>query len=121
VQPNTSVVVSPKRYGYNFYSLTPTGRLIAEKIQQQQEQTLRDMHDLQVVLDLFRGLGYSIVSVEQVRHVLWQTFASKFIDKAEFDMYWNNTWLGLLLHRCTFGRVRAWESHRPRKYRLQRP
>ena len=116
--PNSSSVASPKKYGHNFYSLTPKGRLVAENIQHQQELALKDLKDVQTALNTLLTLGHDNVTMEQVRDVLWQSSTERFVNRAEFDAYWNNMRLGVLLQKCSCGRIRVGFNNRHRKYFL---
>ncbi|MCL2173443.1 MAG: hypothetical protein FWB84_07400 [Candidatus Bathyarchaeota archaeon] len=115
---NSSSIASPKKYGHNFYSLTPKGRQIAENLQQQQELALKDLEALQTALSALLALGHNNVTAEQVRNVLWQSSTEKFVNRAEFDAYWNNTRLGVLLQKSSCGRIRVGFNNRHRKYFL---
>ena len=116
--PNSSSIASPKKFGHNFYSLTPKGHQIAENIQQQQELALKDLEALQTALSALLALGHNNVTTEQVRNVLWQNSTERFVNRIEFDAYWNNTRLGVLLQKCNCSRIRVGFNNRHRKYFL---
>jgi len=114
----------PRGYGYSFYRLTPTGRLAAEKIQQQnhqQEQLLRDQADLEAALGQLQVLGYGWVINRQIREILWTLSADRFDSQVEVDSYWNNTKLGLMLKKHTTKKVRAGVHSRHLRYGLGKP
>jgi len=130
----------PRGYGHNYYSLTKKGRLVAEKLQQpspQQLVFLRDQEDLKKALQQLYALGHTEVLTSEVREVLWQQhqhqhqqlFLCRFGDggcggvccRVDFDRYWNNTRLGLMLKKCTVGQVRVGVNSRQRKYCLGNP
>jgi hypothetical protein len=117
LRQSSSSLTSPKRYGYSWYSLTSAGRLVAERIQRQ-ELALKDLEDIEQASAALRALGYSKVTVAQVREVLWQNSQQRFTSRAEFDLYWTPRRLGLLLQKCGCGRMRVGFSNRHRKYSL---
>ena len=114
-------VQHPKGHGYNNYSLTKLGRQVAEKLQQpspQQEQPLSDQADLKKALAELVSLGYVHVMVEQILEMLWQTVGYRFVIREEFERYWNETRLGLVLQSCGIGRTRAGHGDRRWRYCL---
>ncbi|MDR2202712.1 MAG: hypothetical protein LBE76_00070 [Nitrososphaerota archaeon] len=114
-------VFSPKGHGYNFYCLTELGGLVVERLYQQkcqQELLLRAKVDLGKVLGQFCGLGIVEVTVEQIRDALWQLSMDSFGGRVEFDRFWNNTRLGLMLRGVVLGRARLGVSDGRRVYYL---
>lgn len=117
MRQTSSSIASPKRYGYSFYSLTPAGRVVAEKIKVQ-ELALRDLEDLVAALEALLALGHNKVTMGQVRDVLWQSSSARFVNRPDFDAYWNNMRLGLLLQKCKYSCVRVGSFTRYREYFL---
>ncbi len=112
-----SSLPDPRGYGYVFYSLTRTGRVMAEKLQQ--DEKVSKMHeDLENAVRQLRVLGNMQVTISQVRELLWQQSQDKFAHRDEFDSYWNNTKLGLMLKKCAFGRTRISIKDSRMKYYL---
>ena len=122
-------VQHPKGHGYNNYILTKLGRQVAEKLQQptpQQAQFLKDHAALKNALEQLYALGHTEVMLDQVRAVIWQQQQQLSLycfgnSRVEFDAYWNNTKLGLMLKRYTVGQVRISVNDRQRKYGLANP
>jgi hypothetical protein len=117
IRQNSSLVAAPKKFGYSFYSLTPVGRAVAEKVRCQ-ELALKDLEALQEALGELRGLGYSEVTAMQIRDVLWRNSFLRFRSRAEFDAYWSHMRLGLLLQKCSCGRMRIGFTNRRWRYSL---
>jgi hypothetical protein len=118
---NSFSMPSPKGHGYNYYSLTPMGRLVAEQLCQQQQQKeflLKTKEDLKKALDQLRGVGCVLVTIDQIREVLYQLSGSNFGSRVEFDKYWNNTKFGVMLKDFTFGRFRVGENDGRRIYHI---
>ena len=118
---NASVMPHPKGHGYNYYCLTDFGRLVADKLdqeQQQKEQSLRAKEDLEKALCQLRGAGCVIVTINQIREVLWPLSGGNFDSRVEFDKYWNNTKFGVMLKDFTFDRSRVGENDGRRTYRI---
>jgi hypothetical protein len=112
-----SVLLDPRGSGYLFYYLTKSGRIAAEKIQQQ-EKSLTDPTNLKVALGKLRDSGHIQVTVNQIREVLWQQLSQNFATREEFGKYWNKTKLGLMLRKCAVGRVRVGANDGRRLYCL---
>jgi hypothetical protein len=121
-------VQHPKGHGYNKYSLTKLGRQVAEKLQRPtpQQTQLKAHEALKNALDQLYALGHTEVMLDQVRAVIWQQQQQLSLycfgnSRVEFDAYWNNTKLGLMLKRYTVGQVRIGVNDRQRKYGLANP
>jgi len=117
-------LLDPKVHGYNYYCLTELGRLVAEELQQPDPKMvlfLKEFGVLQNVLVQLVGFGAVEVTVDQIREELWLLIGHTFSSGVEFDRYWNNTKLGLLLKRCVVGQVRVGVIVRQRKYFLSEP
>ena len=112
------VLPDPRGSGYLFYYLTKSGRIVAEKVQQQ-NRGLTDQPDLKVALSKLRDMGHTQVTVAQIHEVLWQQSSQNFVTKEEFDKHWNGTKLGLMLRKCMVGRDRVGANDGRRLYRLQ--
>ncbi|MDR2700657.1 MAG: hypothetical protein LBC12_07695 [Nitrososphaerota archaeon] len=114
--------LSPKGHGYNYYSLTALGRLVAEELQQpdpKQVLFLKELDNLKTALGWLRALGHVKVTAEQILDALWQLSKQSFVDKAEFNRYWNGTKLGRMLQNCGMvKRARVGMKDRRRKYFL---
>jgi hypothetical protein len=65
-----------------------------------------------------RALSGVQVTISQVRELLWQQSQDKFANMDEFDRYWNNTKLGLMLKKYTSERTRISVKDSRRKYYL---
>jgi len=112
---------NPRGHGYNYYSLTKYGRLIADKLHQQQlqkERSLRAKEDLKKTMDQLRDAGYVEVTIDQIQNVLWQLTGNSFSNRAEFDGYWNIVRIGIMLHNCKVERTRISKKNRQQKYHL---
>jgi hypothetical protein len=118
---SNSLIPNPKGHGYNYYSLTDFGRLVADKLdqeQQQKERSLRAKEDLKNALCQLRGAGCILVTLDQIREVLWQLSGSNFDNRVEFDNYWNNTKFGVMLKNFTFDKSRVGENDGRMLYRI---
>jgi len=118
---SNSLIPNPRGHGYNYYSLTDFGRLVADKLdqeQQQKERSLRAKEVLKKALCQLRGAGCVIVTIDQIREVLWQLSGNSFDSRVEFDKYWNNTKFGVMLKDFTFDRSRVGENDGRRTYRI---
>jgi len=101
-----------KRYGYNFYILTNKGRLTAEKI----NQKITNTEKLQKILNQLQNQGHKYVTITQIRNNLWQTTTQNFTNKKEFEKYWNNTKIGLMLQKHVIIQGRIGFKDRRQKY-----
>jgi len=108
----------PRGYGYNFYSLTPQGRLAAEKLEQKKTSTT-DNQELEKTITHLRDQGNTQVTIKQIRENLWQQTQQRFANRAEFEMHWNNTKLGRILKKHTWKRTRIGKYRGQRKYNLK--
>jgi hypothetical protein len=115
-------LLDPKGHGYDHYCLTTLGCLVVEKLWQQECQKkllLRAKEDLVKVLGQLRGLGYVEVTLEQVLEELWELSGEEFGGRVEFDRFWSNTKIGVMLQNCEgVERSRVGRGDRRRKYRL---
>jgi hypothetical protein len=117
VVPDGSSLPDPRGYGYIYYSLTLTGRTTAERLQSE-EKALKIQEDLEKAVKQLRALSAMQVTISQVRELLWQQSQEKFDSRNEFDRYWSNTKLGLMLKKYTCGRTRVSVKDSRRKYYL---
>lgn len=117
VVPEGSSLPDPRGYGYIFYSLTQTGRATAERLKSE-EKALKIQDDLEKIMLQLRALSAAQVTIGQVRELLWQQSQDKFVNMDEFDRYWNNTKLGIMLKKYSFGRTQVSMKDGRRKYRL---
>ena len=117
VVPEGSSLPDPRGYGYIFYSLTQTGRATAERLQSE-EKALKIQEDLEKIVLKLRALSGVQVTISQVRELLWQQSQDKFANMDEFDRYWNNTKLGIMLKKYTSERTRISLKDSRRKYYL---
>jgi hypothetical protein len=115
-QQNT-VLTDPRGQGYNFYSLTPPGRLTAEKLNPPQTNS-KDTKELEKTLSQLRTQSNSYITTIQIRELLWQNTDRQFVNKPEFDKYWNNTKLGRMLKKYTLKRTRVRKNDGRRKYAI---
>ncbi|MDR0460617.1 MAG: hypothetical protein LBH62_04170 [Nitrososphaerota archaeon] len=118
---SNSLIPNPKGHGYNYYSLTDFGRLVADKLDQEQQQierSLRAKEVLKKALCQLRGAGCVLITIDQIREVLWQLSGNSFDSREEFDKYWNNTKFGVMLKDFTFDRSRVGENDGRRTYRI---
>ncbi|MCL2288081.1 MAG: hypothetical protein FWC33_02730 [Candidatus Bathyarchaeota archaeon] len=117
----TFLVPNPRGLGYNYYSLTKLGRLVADKLLQQEHQRVRSLRvkaDLRKAFDQLCDLGYVQVTIEQIREVLWQLSGDTFGSRAEFDEYLSNVKIGRMLQYCSVKRTRVSKKDRRQKYQL---
>jgi len=115
---------TPRGRGYAYYRLTKAGRLVALKLLQRKDREVRVVRDREVflcALGQLRLLGQVMVSIGEVREVLWGLLRQEFVGRVEFERYWNSTKLGLLLKECAGRQVRAGVRDRRRKYGLANP
>jgi hypothetical protein len=117
VVPEGSSLPDPRGYGYIFYSLTTTGRTTAETLQME-ENASKIQEDLEKTVNHLRTLGNVQVTISQIRELLWQQSQDKFASRNEFNRYWNNTKLGLMLKKYTSGRTQISMKDGRRKYHL---
>jgi hypothetical protein len=114
--------LNPKGHGYNYYSLTALGRIVVEELQQPNSKHvlfLKELEDLKTVLGQLKSLGYVQVMANQILDALWQLSCQSFVDRGEFDRYWNRTKFGRLLQSCgVVKRVRVGFKDRRCKYFL---
>jgi len=118
---NNSLIPNPKGHGYNYYSLTKFGRAVADKLyqeQQQKERSLRAKADLNRALDQLREVGCVEVMIDQIQSVLWQLVGDNFGSRAEFEGFWSNVKIGLMLHDHKVERTRVSRTDRRQKYQL---
>jgi len=118
---SNSLIPHPKGHGYNYYSLTDFGRLVADKLDQEQQQierSLRAKEALKKALCQLRGAGCVLITIDQIREVLWQLSGNNFDNREEFDKYWNNTKFGVMLKDVTSDRSRVGENDGRRTYRI---
>jgi len=118
VVPEGCSLQDPRGYGYIFYSLTRIGRVVAEKLQGE-EKASKIQEDLERAVKQLRRLKILQVTISQVRELLWQQSHNKFPSRAEFNRYWNNTKLGLMLKKYAFERTRVSMKDSRRKYLLE--
>jgi hypothetical protein len=112
-----SSLPDPRGYGYIFYSLTRIGRVVAEKLQGE-EKASKIQEDLERAVKQLRRLKILQVTISQVRELLWQQSHDKFSNRNEFDRYWNNTKLGLMLKAFTYRRTQISNTDGRKKYLL---
>jgi len=111
---NNDSIASPSHYGYAYYSLTTTGRIVAEKLNQ--EVVEEDLEDIQKVLAYLRDVGNKYVTVLQVREMLWQGLLHEFDSRTNFEHHWNNTKIGRILAKCLIRRERIDSKDRRKRY-----
>jgi hypothetical protein len=126
-QQVSSLAADPRGNGYLFYCLTPLGRLTAEKLKERPpKKSSNDIEDLENALTQLRVEGNIYVTTNQIREILWQQQQQQqqqqrsvclwFVGQIEFDRYWNDIKLGLLLKKCAYRRMRVREKEGKRKY-----
>jgi hypothetical protein len=113
-----SLVPLGGRVDFGYCILTEKGRLVAERLKQQEQGLKVEEAAVARVLDKFRSLGCVYVTVEQVREGLWADSFHEFVDRVMFDRYWNGGKLGRMLQKCSVEPVRVGMKDRRRKYRL---
>ena len=115
------LVLNPKGHGYNYYSLTDFGRLVADKLYQEQlqkERSLRAKVDLKKVMDKIWGAGCVEFAIDLIQRELWQLSEGSFGGRAEFDKYWSNTKIGIMLKGYRVEPImRVGKKDRHQKYR----
>ncbi|MDR0373115.1 MAG: hypothetical protein LBI79_06115 [Nitrososphaerota archaeon] len=115
-------LLDPRGHGYDYYRLTELGCLVVEALwlrECQRVLLLRAKEDLEKVLCQFRGLGCVEVTLDQLLEGLWELSGEGFGDRIEFDRFWSNTKIGVMLQNCGgVERSRVSRRNRRRKYRL---
>jgi len=117
---NNSSMPNPRGHGYNYYSLTDFGRLVADKLyqeQQQKERSLRAKGDLERAMGQLREVGCAEVTIDQIQSVLWQLVGDSFESREEFYGFWSNVKIGVMLHDKV-DRERVNRTDRRQKYHL---
>lgn len=117
VVPADSSIPDPRGFGYNFYSLTLTGRIKAKKLQKK-ENRLKIQEDLEGIVKQLKTSRIEHVTISQIRELLWQQSQNKFASRDEFNQYWNNTKLGLTLKKYSLGWKQISAKDGRKKYRL---
>ncbi len=117
IVPNGCSLTDPRGYGYSFYSLTQTGHQAAEKIRWDENAT-KSQIDLEETMKLLRVRGAKLVTISQVREMLWQRSHDKFANREEFEKYWNEHRLGFSLKKYVSERTRISRKDARRKYQL---
>jgi len=118
---NNSLISNPKGHGYNYYCLTDFGRLVADKLYQEQqhkERSLRAKWDLERALGQLREVGYVEVTIDQIQGVLWQLVGDSFENREEFYGFWSNVKIGVMLQNYKVERERVSRTDRRQKYHL---
>ncbi|MCL2359399.1 MAG: hypothetical protein LBH74_07070 [Nitrososphaerota archaeon] len=115
-QQNTALT-DPRGQGYNFYSLTPPGRSVAEKLTQPQTSS-KDTNELEKTLNQLRTQNNKYVTTTQIRELLWQNTDQKDTNKPDFEKHWNNTKLGRMLKKYNIERTRVRKNDGRRKYAI---
>jgi hypothetical protein len=95
------------RGDFLFCVLTAKGRLVAEQLKRQELILKFEKEDIvgRVVGQLL-GLGFVYATVELVLDFLWGNCFEGFVNREEFDVYWNGEKLGYALRRCGVVRSR---------------
>jgi len=91
--------------------------VVAEKLQGE-EKASKIQEDLEKAVKQLRALKILQVTISQVRELLWQQSQDKFSNRKEFDRYWNNTKLGLMLKAFTYRRTQISNTDGRKKYLL---
>lgn len=115
VIPDGCSLADPRGYGYNFYSLTQTGRAIAEKLGLEKRASKSD-EDFDEILKLLKAQGSVIITLGQMRELLWQKSHGKFSDREAFEKYWSQRRLAVTLKKRGLKNVRAGFGKRQRIY-----
>ena len=118
---NNFSIPNPKGHGYNYYSLTKFGRAVADKLHQEQHQKERSMRakvDLKKVMDKICDTGCVEFAIDLIQRELWQLSGDSFGSRAEFDGYWSNTKIGIMLKGYRVEPItRVGKKDRHQKYR----
>jgi hypothetical protein len=118
IVPNGCSLTDPRGYGYSFYSLTQTGHQAAEKIRWDENAT-KSQIDLEETMILLKVRGAKLVTISQVREMLWQRSHDKFASREEFEKYWNEHKLGFSLKKYSSERKCISMKDGRRKYLLK--
>jgi hypothetical protein len=115
-----SLVPSGGRVDFGYCILTAKGRLVAERLKQQEQGLTveEEVAAVRRVLVQLHDLGYVYVTALQIRDFLWQNLQEKFVSREECDKYWHNTKIGLRLQKYRVGRARVSKRDTHRKYCL---
>jgi len=112
----------PDPKGCCFFALTETGRKIAEKVRR--EKAMNELvearnEDLRKTIRLLETQGCKEATLKQIRELLWRVSHDKFEGREEFEKYWNNRRLGLMLRDLVVKRTRVSKKDERRKYILK--
>jgi len=87
--------------------LTEKGRLFAERLKYQELVLKEEVAVVKRIFDMVYVLNEGFVTFECVLEFLWLDSFHGFVNRVEFDRYWNGTKLGKVLRLCGVSRSRV--------------